>query len=297
MPEASQIGLDMFHYAEVLTDTPAVCAYDTPVAITGSIAADVKNNGTITTQYADDGPAVNASSRGRVEASLEFTNVSLSQKAFILGHEVISGVIGPKANDTPKDLAIGFRSQKSNGAYRYKWILKGNFSVPDSNNKTREDKINFNTTKMQYVGLRREYDGRLEWEADDDDPAVPASVITNWFNAVPITIATPDALTLTPVPADAATGVVVSSNLTFTYNNALKDGQLTDDYFYGMKASDGSKVAAALSIDAAKKVVTLNPTSDLEAATDYIAVTSGLVTDVFGQKLAAGTTLINFTTA
>ena len=89
----------------------------------------------------------------------------------------------------------------------------------------------------------------------------------------------------------------MGDSITFTYNNALRDDQLTDDYFYLIKASDGSKVAAALSIDAAKKVVTLDPNANLTAATEYIAIASGLVTDIYGQKLAAGTTIVNFKTA
>lgn len=295
--EASQIGLDKFHYAEMLTDTILGCSYDTPVAVPGAIAANVKANGAITTQYADDGPAVNAASVGRQEADLEMTNVALSTKAFLLGHTITSGVIRHKTTDTPADVAIGFRSKKSNGAYRYVWMLKGNFAVPDDAYKTQEDKVAFNTTKMMYAGIRRDYDGEYKYEADDDDPAVPASVIANWFTAVPTAITEPDALTLVTVPDDADTAVVVTSNLTFTYNNAINPAQLTDDYFYLLDPSDGTKVDAALSIDAANKVVTLNPNSNLDASTDYIAVASGLITDVYGQKLAAGTTLVNFQTA
>jgi len=297
MPEASQVGLDQFHYAELLTDTSSGCSYDTPVAITGIVAADAKANGSIETNYADDGPAENAVSVGRQEATLEFTNLPLSEKAWLLGHATTLGVVRKKTTDNPKYVAIGFRSLKSNGAYRYVWYLKGQFALPDTSYKTKADKTTFNNMKMMYVGLRRDYDNEYQLEVDDDDPAVPASVIENWFNAVPITITEPDALTLVTVPADAATGVVVSANLTATYNNALKDNQLTSDYFYIVKASDGSKVAAAITIDTDKKVVTINPSSDLAAATDYMLVISGLVTDIYGQKLAAGTTLSNFTTA
>ena len=195
------------------------------------------------------------------------------------------------------EMAVGFRSLKTNGKYRYVWYLKGQFTLPDDSYKTKEEKTSPNMPKMTGKFLRRDFDGAYKIWADEDDPTVPASVIENWFNAVPITITAPDALTLVTVPADAATGVVVSANLTATYNNALKDNQLTSDYFYVVKASDGSKVAAAISIDSDKKVVTINPTSSLEAATAHIFVISGLVTDIYGQKLAAGTSLINFTTA
>ncbi len=297
MAEAIQIGLDSFHYAPLLTDTTAGCSYDTPVAISGLITADVKANGGIDTQYADDGPAVNAASVGRQEIDIEFTNLPLSLRALLLGQTVTSGVVGEKADDTPLDVAVGFRSLKSNGKYRYVWYLKGNFALPDDKYKTKEEKTNFNTQGMKFIGLRRNYDGLYKYAVDEDDPAVPADIITNWFNAVPVAIAEPNALTLTTVPADNDVAVDVAANLTFTYSNAIKDGQLTDDYFYLVKAADGTKVEAAMSIDSAKKVVTLDPKVNLTALTEYIAVASGLVTDIYGQKLAAGTTIVNFKTA
>ena len=297
MAEAIQIGLDSFHYAPLLTDTTAGCSYGTPAQISGIITADVKANGSIETQYADDGPAVNAPSIGRQEIDIEFTNLPLSLRALLLGQTVTSGVVGEKSDDTPLDVAIGFRSLKSNGKYRYVWYLKGNFTIPDDKYKTKEEKTNFNTQVMKFVGLRRDYDGLYKFAVDEDDPAVPASIITNWFNAVPVAIAEPAALTLATVPTDGAQTVAVGDSITFTYNNALRDGQLTDDYFYLVEAATGTKVEAALSIDSAKKVVTLDPKANLTATTEYIAIASGLVTDIYGQKLAAGTTIVNFKTA
>ena len=297
MAEAIQIGLDSFHYAPLLTDSTATCSYDTPVAISGLITADVKANGSIETQYADDGHAVNATSIGRQEIDIEFTNLPLSLRALLLGQTVTSGVVGEKSDDTPLDVAIGFRSLKSNGKYRYVWYLKGNFTIPDDKYKTKEEKTNFNTQVMKFVGLRRDYDGLYKFAVDEEDPAVPASVITNWFNAVPVAIAEPAALTLVTVPTDVAQTVAVGDSITFTYNNALRGNQLTDDYFYLVEAATGTKVEAALSIDSAKKVVTLDPKANLTATTEYIAIASGLVTDIYGQKLAAGTTIVNFKTA
>ena len=294
MSESAQIGLDMFHYAENLTDTSSGCSYDTPVAVTGLVSANVKANGSIETQYADDGPAANASSVGRQEISTEFTNLAAAQRAFFLGHTITSGVIIEKTTDTPKMVAVGFRSQKANGHYRYMWYLKGQFAVPDDKYQTKEEKIKFGTTSMTFSGLRRNYDNEYKIWADEDDPAVAAATITNWFNAVPITIAAPSALTLVTAPADADANVAINVSPTFTYNNAINVAQVTADYFYLLKASDGTKVTSALSYDSAHKVITLNPSSDLTNSAEYLLVASGLVTDIYGQELAAGTTITNF---
>lgn len=102
---------------------------------------------------------------------------------------------------------------------------------------------------------------------------------------------TPDALSVVTVPADAATGVVVSANLTATFNNALASGE---EGGIILTTALGVPVACTRTIDAARKVVTLNPDSNLDASTDYLLVIAG-VEDVFGQALA--TTVKNFTTA
>lgn len=102
---------------------------------------------------------------------------------------------------------------------------------------------------------------------------------------------TPAALTVTTVPADAATGVVVSDNLTATFNNALASGAESGII---LTSALGVPVTCVRTIDAARKVVTLNPTGSLSASTDYLLIIAG-VEDVFGQVLAD--TVKNFTTA
>ena len=113
-------------------------------------------------------------------------------------------------------------------------------------------------------------------ETASDLPALPGS---------------PPAFTLSSVPADAAAGVVVGSNITLTFSNALATGAengiiLTTDA--------GVPKACARTINGARTVVTLNPTTDMAAATDYLIIVPG-VRDVYGQTLAD--TVINFTTA
>lgn len=96
------------------------------------------------------------------------------------------------------------------------------------------------------------------------------------------------------VPADAATAVVVSANLTATFSEDVKSTDINNDNLILMKASDGTIVAGVLTYTAATKVATFNPTSDLSAATAYIWVISN-VRDLAGNKMVA--TATNFTTA
>lgn len=116
-------------------------------------------------------------------------------------------------------------------------------------------------------------------------------VINETTTALPGATASAPAFTLTPVPADAAIGVVVSSNIVLTFSNALRVG--AEDAII-LTTAAGVPVACARTIDAARKVVTLNASSNMGAAADHLVIVPGVV-DVFGQALAD--TVINFTTA
>lgn len=101
----------------------------------------------------------------------------------------------------------------------------------------------------------------------------------------------PSAISVSTVPADAATGVVVSSNMVLTFNNKLAAGAESG---IALITAAGVPVACARTIDAARKIVTLNPSSNLGATTDHLIVIAG-VSDIYAQTLAD--TVINFTTA
>ena len=91
-------------------------------------------------------------------------------------------------------------------------------------------------------------------------------------------------------PADAATGVSKTANQTLTFNNALPAGAVNNIAL--ILPSDGSVVAGTITLDATKKIVTVDPTSGLTSTTDYLLVYA--VTDIYGQALSGS---INFQTA
>jgi len=113
-------------------------------------------------------------------------------------------------------------------------------------------------------------------ETADDLPALPG---------------TPPAFTLSSVPADGATGVAVGVDVVLTFSNALASGE---EEGIMLTTAAGVPVTVARTISTNRKVVTLNPSSNLGAATDHLVIVPG-VTDVFGQTLA--NTVIDFETA
>jgi len=100
--------------------------------------------------------------------------------------------------------------------------------------------------------------------------------------------------TVITVPADAATNVVITANLTATFSEAVKTADINTNNFVLIKASDGTIVAGTLTYASGTFIATFDPTASLDAATAYIWVISN-VRDLAGNKMV--TVAKNFTTA
>lgn len=111
-------------------------------------------------------------------------------------------------------------------------------------------------------------------------PAEVASIFTS---------AAPSALSLTTsVPADSATAVVVSANIVLTFNNKIAEDSIV------LSTAAGVVVPFTKSWDATGKILTIDPTANLAAATVHLVTIAG-VSDIYAQTLAP--VVRKFTTA
>jgi Ca2+-binding RTX toxin-like protein len=103
-------------------------------------------------------------------------------------------------------------------------------------------------------------------------------------------------------PSDNATDVAAGSNITLTFNEAVKAGTGNIEI---RKSSDGSlfksiAVGDTTQVTFSGSTATINPNVDLAAFTSYyIALAAGVITDTAGNGHAgiSSTTALNFTTA
>lgn len=100
---------------------------------------------------------------------------------------------------------------------------------------------------------------------------------------------------LTTTPADGASGVSVSANLTAVSDVALLPASVNAGSVLLMTAA-GVEVANALTLSTDGFTITLNPNSNLSSSTGYRFVISKNVRSVAGVQLAANV-IVDFTTA
>lgn len=290
------VGLDNLYYAVQTADTSSGVSYLTPVKIANAInvKVDAKQNTEIL--YADNGPSEAMTALGEITVEIEAADISIADQATLLGHTIANGTIVRKATDVSPYVAIGFKSKKSNGSYRYSWILKGKFEETVIENATSEDKPKFQTPKLKGTFIMRTFDSSWSKMADEDNASYVTSVGTNWFTAVESAADTTAPTLSSTLPANSATTVAVSSTYRWTFSEAILPSTVVSGNFFLIKDTDGSIVAGTLTQSADKTFVTFTPTANLTAATVYRAIVTSDVTDYSGNKLA-NPIVYKFTTA
>lgn len=99
------------------------------------------------------------------------------------------------------------------------------------------------------------------------------------------------------VPADEATGVVVSANLTVTFSAPVDETTLNNTNLKVAPVSTHTAVAAVYTVDASGTVVTINPNSSLGAAAEHEIVVTAGVKDLAGNSAVGAPVTVLFTTA
>lgn len=184
------IGLRDFFIARVTTDENGVDTYGTPRRLAKAITVDLSVETAEAVLYADDSvdEVIKEFVKGKIK--FEANDIPQDDTAEMLGQtQDADDVVYGGENDEPPYYAIGFRAKKSGGKYKYLWLYKTKFSIPNENYKTKGEKIEFVTPTMEGEFIKRD-DGN--WKADYvGTPSDP--VASKWFDAVrePAAIKTP----------------------------------------------------------------------------------------------------------
>ncbi len=253
----STIGADSLYIAEVTGDSSSAYAAGTPEILAPAVNISMKPVASQETQYADDQSYDVFSSEAETDMELEITGLPSEMKAWLLGSEfnAASGRVYDNAG-TPPYFALGFRSLKSNGKYRYFWFMKVQFSPSDEAAATKADKASPQTTKINCKAIKTTYKWNLGTVTDSvkrvyGDEDTDNFSATSWWTQVQVpSVSAPSALSLSSSdPTDGATGVAVDKTITLTFNNALKADEINHVV---LSKADGTLVVCTNSLDTTK---------------------------------------------
>ncbi|WP_026478166.1 major tail protein [Alkaliphilus transvaalensis] len=179
----AQVGLKDLHFAVLEEDTREGVLYGEIKPLAGAMNATI--NPTVNTQelYADDQLWESVSALGKIDVEVETADIPLSVRGKLTGSEVKDGVLIEKATDKPPHVALGFKSQKSDGKYRYVWLLKGVAQPMAEDYSTKKDNVEHKTPRLKFVFMPRAYDGEWKRTADEGTPEFTGA--ESWFQKVP----------------------------------------------------------------------------------------------------------------
>lgn len=176
------VGLKDIYYAIVTSDGEEDTVYETPKRMGKAMTANVQPQFNTGELRAEDGVAETAEARGVTNVVINTDDLTKDVQSDIYGKEVNSeGVLIDSEDDKPPYLALMFRSEKANGAYRHTVLYKGKFTPPESNYETKQETPAFQTPTTNGRFLRRNSDNRIGAQVDEDDEDIGETVISDWF--------------------------------------------------------------------------------------------------------------------
>lgn len=182
---ARQIGLKDIHIAVLKNDTETGTTYDTPVKLERAIAAKLSPKSNSENIYSDDVVEDIITAFEGVDVEIEINQLSLTSRARLQGAKVVKGVLIENKDDMPPTIALGFKSKKNNGKYRFVWLLKGKFELATDEYDTEAEKPKAQSAKLKGSFYPRDYDGNYRFIADEDAEDIDQTIISSWFAAVP----------------------------------------------------------------------------------------------------------------
>ena len=290
----SVVGLDSLYVAEVTADSAAAYTADTPEYLAPAAEASHKPSVSSEPQYADNQTFDVMSAEGETVIELSLTGVPNEMLAKISGEtfDAASGRVFDSGNAEPPYFALMFRADKSGGGKRYYSYLKGRFEKPAEEAATKADKVSPKMTKLIYhaIGTKYQFGLSKSFKRVFGDTDTTSFSATGWFSQVQTpTSSAPSALALSSSdPTDGASGVAVNKTITLTFNNALVNAAINGVI---VSLADGTLKATTNSLDTTKKIMTVDPTTDLTGGSTYLVTIA--VTDIYGQTLSS---VVNFAT-
>ena len=167
---SSTIGLKNVVIAPLNTDTEQSIEYGTLQLVAGAIEASIEpQNSDPDVQYADDGEFDVLYPDPEITFKTKMADIPLSIQKLVLGNIIDNnGVLVRSAADKPGYFAVGFKSEKSNGTFRYVWLYKVRAKPLTENYGTKQgDTINRQEPEIEWTAIKRNYDGRYQAVADE----------------------------------------------------------------------------------------------------------------------------------
>ena len=184
---SSTIGLKNVVIAPLTADTETEHSYGDLQLVAGAIEASVTpDNADPDILYADDIEFDTLYADPQVSFKLKMADIPLTIQEKVFGNRIDdNGVLIRTAQDKPPYFAVGFKSEKSNGKFRYVWLYKvrakpitESFATKEGNTVTRQN------PEVEFTAIKRTHDGRYQAVADEGEGGFTAEKAATFLTSV-----------------------------------------------------------------------------------------------------------------
>ena len=184
---SSTVGLKNVVIAPLTEDTETSHTYGELQLMAGAIEASITpENADPDVQYADDIEFDTLYPDPELTFSTSMADIPLSIQEQIFGNQIDdNGVLVRTASDRPPYFAVGFKSEKSDGTYRFIWLYKVRAKPMTENYKTKEGQtITRQNGSVEWTAIKRTHDGRYQAVADEGQNGFDASKASTCLESV-----------------------------------------------------------------------------------------------------------------
>ena len=184
---SSTIGLKNVVIAPLTVDTEETLTYGDLQLMAGAIEASITpNNADPDAQFCDDIEFDVLYPDPDLTFRTNMADIPLAIQEKIFGNKIDdNGVLIRTATDKPPYYAVGFKSEKSNGKYRYVWLFKVRAKPVTENYATKAGTtITRQTGEIEWSAIKRTHDGQYQAVADEDENGFTAEKAATFLQSV-----------------------------------------------------------------------------------------------------------------
>jgi phi13 family phage major tail protein len=151
-------GCSELVYAEVTSDTAAGIVFGEVKSLAPLASVATATESSSESHFYDNQPKIVISSEGAEEVTLGVAAIPLAVLADITGKfydETLGMFVDQEAE--PKEFALGYKYNTTDGGTVYVWHLKGQFSIPEREVNTKDDGTDANGQEITYLGVNTEF--------------------------------------------------------------------------------------------------------------------------------------------
>ena len=184
---SSTIGLKNMVIAPLTADTEDTLTYGDLQLVAGAIEATITpDNADPDIQYADDIEFDVLYPDPELTFTTKMADIPLAIQEQIFGNQLDdNGVLIRTSTDKPPYFAVGFKSEKSNGKFRFVWLYKVRAKPLTENYATKEGTtINRQTGEVEWTAIKRTHDSRYQAVADEGENGFTAAMGETFLTSV-----------------------------------------------------------------------------------------------------------------